>query len=445
MRLLGLEITRARAPAPTAPEQRVVQGNGTSWLPNLLRWFSSEARGAEEVVSEDRALTIAAVFTAVRIIAGTMASLPLHVLRRTERGREFALKHWAYGLLHDSPNEYHTTATWLTTYVAHRLLWGDWYNRIEWLRNGTAGALLPLMPWEVTPFRVADGKRIDVGTRFAMPGEQVYMLETAKGREYWASEDILHVPGLGYDGVKGLSVVRYNCHTLGTAKSMERFTGAFFRNSAKIGGILQVPARMSETAQKNLRDSLSEEMAKEENAFKTIVLEDGAKFIPYTMPLEDAQLLDARKFSRSEIITGLFGVPPHLSGDTERQTSWGTGIEQMDIGYAKHTISPLAVGLEQELKRKLFGRGAPEYAKFNLDALMRGDFKSRIEALVAAAGGPFITREEARDIEDWNMTGEPGANKLLTPLNMGVGATPPAAEPAPTSDPATPAAPDTEA
>lgn len=434
---ISLELSRA-APAPRAPEARVVQGNGTGWLANLLNFFSSESRGGAEVVSEDRALTISAVFTAVRIISGTMSSLPLHVLRRTERGREFALRHWSYTLLHDSPNEYHTTATWLRMYVAHLVLWGNFYNRIEWLRNGSAGALLPLMPWEVTPFRVADGKRVDVGTRMAMPGEQVYLVETSKGKEYWASEDILHVPGVGYDGVKGLSVIRYNCHTLGTAKSMERFTGAFFRNSAKIGGILQVPARMRETAQKNLSDSLTDEMAKEENAFKTMVLEDGAKFIPYTMPLEDAQLLDARKFSRSEIITGLFGVPPHLSGDTERQTSWGTGLEQQDIAYSKHTISPLCTGLEQELKRKLFGRGASEYAKFNLDALQRGDFKSRIEALVAAAGGPFITREEARDIEDWNMTGEPGADLLLTPLNMGVGATPPKEEPKPS--PAAPAA-----
>ena len=426
MRLFGFEISKARIAKPN--EGRVVQGNGVGWLSNLLNWTGAGA--ADAVVTEDRALTISAVYTAVRIITGTMSSLPLHVMRRTQKGREFALSHWAYGLLHSSPNEFHTTSTWVSTLIAHRLLWGNAYARIEWLGNGKADAIYPLMPYEVEPFRVAPGQKVWLGTRWAIPGEQAYQVDSPGGREYFAAEDMLHIPGLGYDGIAGLSVIRYMSEMLAGAKAMERFTSAFFKNGAKPGAVLETPGRMNEAAQKNLAQSISKEFSSPENAFKVLVLEQGAKLHTYTMPLADAQLLEGRKLSRAEIY-GLYGVPPHLGGDTERQTTWGTGLAEMDVGYSKHTILPLCVSVEQELNRKLFGRGAAEYAKFNLAALERGDFKSRVEALMHAAGGPFITREEARDLEDWPKSGEAGADKILTPLNMGVGATPPKPEPAP--------------
>jgi len=417
MRIFGFDISRAPRGEPRS-------GN---WLTSLLGSWQAESAGSGATITEDRALTISAVYTAVRIISGTMSSLPLHVMQRTDTGREFATKHWAFPLLHDSPSEYHTTSLWLTTVIAQRLLWGNSYNRIAWLENGRADAIYPLMPWEVEPFRVGAKEKIWLGDeqrgRWALPNEQVYAVQSVAGREYFAAEDILHFPGLGYDGLKGLSVVRYMADTLAKAKAMDKFTSAFFRNGAKPGAILETPGRMNEAAQKNLALSISKEFSSTENAFKVLVLEQGAKLHTFTMPLQDAQLLEGQKLTRAEIY-GIYGVPPHLGGDTERQTTWGTGIAEMDVGYSKHTILPLCVGIEQEINRKLFGRGASFYAKFNLSGLERGDFKSRVEALMHATGGPFLTREEARDLEDWPLSGEPGADKLLTPLNMGVGATP---------------------
>lgn len=405
-----------------ATRARYETGNGNDIIKIITEAWGGGKSASGVSINEDKALTIGAVYTALRIIGGTMASLPLHVMRRTEVSNEFAVRHWAYPLLHDSPNEYHSSFTWREVLIAHLLLWGNHYSRIEWLNNGSASALYPLMPWCVEPYRLKNG-------------EQRYRILMADGKEDLPADEILHVPGMGYDGIKGVSVIQYQRDALGTAKAMDLFTGSFFANGAKPGAILETPGRMNPEAQKNLATSIAEKFGDASDAFKVLVLEEGSKLHTYTMPLQDAQLLDSRKLSRSEVF-GLYGVPPHLGGDTERSTSWGTGIEQQDIGYAKHTITPLCVRIEQEINRKLFGRGSGLYAKFNLAGLMRGDFKSRMEGMRIAVGGPFLTRAEAREIEDWNMSSEPGMDQVLTPLNMGVGANPPRPEKTPAAEPA---------
>jgi HK97 family phage portal protein len=393
-------------------------GNGNDIIKMITEAWGGGKTASGVSINEDKALTIGAVYTAVRIISDTMGALPLHVYQRDERGRKFAQRHWAYALLHDSPNEYHTSSQWRRIMIAHRLLWGRAYSRIDWLKNGAAGALYPLMPWTVQ-------------TRRTERGTQFYRVQLPDGHEDLPADEVLHFPGLCYDGIDGVSVIQKQREALGLSKAMEEFSSAFFGNGAKPGAILEVPARMKEEAQKNLALSIAEKFGRPSDAFKVMVLEEGSKLHTYTMPLEDAQLLDARKFSRGEIF-GWYGVPPHLGGDTEKSTSWGTGIEQQDIGYAKHTITPLCVDFEQEINRKLFGRGTGFYCKFNLDALQRGDFKSRMEGYKSAVGRPFISVNEARELEDWNTID--GYDDIALPLNTGVG--PGEEPPAPGSEPA---------
>jgi HK97 family phage portal protein len=403
MKLLGFDIKRS---APT-----VEQGNGTGWLTNILdlmeSWGLKSPAGV--VVNEDKALTIGAVNTSIRIISSTIASLPLFVYRRGGEGggRELAARHWAYPLLHDSPNEYHTSYTWRETLVAHLLLWGDSFNRIEWLGNGSAGALYPLMPWQVE-------------VKLTSKGVKYYQVLLPDGREDLGDDEVLHVPGLSYDGLRGLSVIGKMRDALGLTKAAENLASTFFSNGAKPGWNLQVPGRMSAEAQLNLAKSLAERFASKD-ALGVLVTEEGSKLIgPLTMPLKDAQFLEMRKYQRSEIF-GWYGVPPHLAGDTEKSTSWGTGIEQMDIGYAKHTIRPRCVSIEQEINRKLFGRGSGLYCEFDLNGLQRGDFKSRIEALMLATGRPFLTGNEARDLEGWNKSIQADMDTVALPLNTGAG------------------------
>jgi HK97 family phage portal protein len=404
MRLLGFDIQRAGRPRP-AERSGIEQGNGTGWLQNLFAALAGPKTVAGAPMNEYIAWSIGAVYTSVRIVSGTISSLPLHVYRRDEEGRQtLASRYWAYPLLHDSPNAYHSSFVWRELLVSHLMLWGNSYNRIEWMRSGTASELLPLMPWTVEPYRTEQG-------------EQRYRVREGSITEDLPADEVLHVPGLGYDGIRGVSVIQAQREALGLARAMENFTASFFGNGAKPGAILEVPSRMEETAQQNLALSIAEKFGSSQDAFKVLVLEEGAKLHTYTMPLEDAQLLESRKFSRSEIF-GWYGVPPHLAGDTERQTSWGTGIEQMDIGYAKHTIIPWLARIEQELARKLFGRGSGFYARFSLEGLLRGDFRSRMEGYAQAAGGPFLSRNEVRELEDWPRLAGDEFNRPLRPMAM---------------------------
>lgn len=413
---------RRRMAGSAARERRAryEHGNGTKWLSSIMDWCLGARTSSGIYITEDKALTIAAVFTAVRFISSTIAALPLHVYRRNEAGgRELATRHWSYPLLHDAPNEYHTSFTWRELMLAHLLLWGNSYNRIEWLGNGSAGALLPLMPWDVRP-------------KLTSRGVKFYQVSLPDGKEDLSDDEVLHVPGLSYDGLQGLSVIGKMRDSLGLAKTAEDLAGSFFANGAKVGGILEVPGRMDPEAQKRLVESLSERFAGKDGAFKAIVLEEGAKLHgPNMMPFKDAQFLEIRKFQRSEIF-GWYGLPPHLGGDTERSTSWGTGIEQQDIGYAKHTITPWCVRIEQEINRKLYGRGSGLYCKFNLDALVRGDFKSLMEGLQIAVGRPWLSANEARELTEWDR--KDGLDDVALPLNTAGGGAASGATPAQQED-----------
>ena len=400
---------------PRTPERRSA---AMTWLDTLIDVLGGGKSASGVTITHENALSIAAVFTCVRIISGTIGALPMHVYRATEDGgRDLARRHWAYALLHDSPNQYHTAMTWRELMTAHLLLWGNSYNRIEWLGNGAAAALYPLMPWSVQP-------------KLTKGGAKFYEVRLGgAGGEELADYEVLHVPGLSYDGMQGLSVISKMRDSLGLARAAEDFAAQFFANGARIGGILETPGRMNEIAQKRLVDSIAEKYAGKADAFKVLVLEGGAKWHGgLTMPLRDAEFIELRKFQRSEIF-GWYGLPPHLGGDTERSTSWGTGIEQQDIGYAKHTITPLCVRIEQELNRKLFGRGSEFYCRHNLDGLQRGDFKTRMEGLQIAVGRPFMSVNEARQLSEMNRLEAADYDQVALPLNIGVGASPTAPNP----------------
>ena len=403
MKFLGWEITRAKRSAG------IEQGNGLGWLANIFQLWGGPQSSSGIAINEDRALTIGAVYTAVRIIGSTMASLPFHVYRRiSQGGRELALQHWAYPLLHDSPNEYQTAFTWREVMMAHLLLWGDSFNRIEWLGNGSASDLYPLMPW-------------DVDVKMTSGGVKYYHVRMPDGVEDLPDDEVIHVPGLTYDGLRGMSVIGKMRDALGLAKAAENLAASFFANGAKPGWNLQVPGRMSETAQQNLARSIAERFAGKDQ-LGVMITEEGSKLVgPLMMPLKDVQFVELRQASRSEIF-GWYGVPPHLAGDAEKNTSWGTGIEQMDIGYAKHTIAPWAKRIEQEVNRKLFVRGSGLYCEMDMNGLMRGDFKSRMEGYQIAAGRPFLTGNEIRELEGWNASAQKDMDQVALAANASAAA-----------------------
>jgi HK97 family phage portal protein len=401
-------------------------GNPLMTLLNAL--IGGEKSAAGIPMDEHKALALATVYACVDVIAKTVGALPLHVYRREDAGgRKVAMRHWAYPLLHDSPNEYHTSFDWRHVMLTHVLLWGNAYSRIEWLGNGSASALLPLMPWDVEP-------------KLTSGGAKYYAVRLPDGNfEDLPDDEVMHVKALSYDGLRGISPIRKLRDSLGLAKAAESFSADFFANHAQPGVVMEVPKRLDEKAQKNLTESVAARFAGAGNRFGVMVLEEGAKMHTVTMPPKDAEFIEQRKFQRTEIC-GWYGVPPVFVGDYEKANF--ANSEQQDLSFAKHTITPWCVRIEQELNRKLFIRGSGFYCKFSLEGLLRGDFKTRMDGLQIAVGGPFLTRNEARELEDWNAI--EGADELLTPLNLGVGAKPEPVEPkepAPAAAPA-PAEPD---
>jgi len=286
--------------------------------------------------------------------------------------------------------------------IVHALFWGNHYSAIEMDARGNV-VLLPLLPWNTTVRLTSDG------------GRKVYRVRLSDGSEKEFREDrIVHVPALGSDGLIGISPVRRLRNMYGLAISAETFGAKFFANDARPSVILETPAKINQEAQKNLVSSLYEKFSGAENKWKVLVLEEGAKMHMVQMPLDDAQFLQTRQLQDAQI-AAIYKVPPHMVAMTEKQTSWGSGIEQMDIGFAKHTILPWCRKIEMELGRKLFA-GTEFFARFSLEGLMRGDFKTRNEGYAIQVQNGIRTRNEIRELED--LPPQSDGDIALVPANL---------------------------
>ena len=359
--------------------------NPAQWL---LDWVSGGSSAAGIPVTEDKAMGVPMAYACTRVIAEALASLPCHIYRRRPGAKfaDLAPDHWAQPLISAAPNPLHTAFTWHELIAVHALLWGNHYSAIDIDNRGDV-VFLPLLPWNVTVRVTSDGKR------------KVYIARLSDGSEKEFREDrILHIPALGSDGLIGISPVRRLRNMYGLAIAAENFGSKFFANDMRPSVILETPAKMNQDAQKNLLTSLYEKFSGAENKWKVLVLEEGAKMHMVQMPLEDAQFLDTQKLQDTRIC-GIFGAPPHLVGIVDKSTSWGTGIEQQNIGYATHTIRPWCVKIEAEAKRKFYA-GSARFLRFNLDGLQRGDYKSRMDGHAVAVQHGLKLIDEIRELED---------------------------------------------
>lgn len=362
--------------------------------------FGEQISTSGVYVTEFTAMQLAAVATAVKILSETVASLPLQVYTRRDGFNEPASDHPYQYLLHDSPNDWTTSFIWRELGMAHVALWGNHYARLEWSRGGQLLGIYQLMPWQVAPYRKAGAIR--------------YRITLDDGQEDLPAEEVLHIAGLSYDGLKGLSVIRDHArNTVGLAQEAENFGARFLANDARPGVALEHPSNLTDAAAQRLRESFSANYGGK-NRSKPMVLEEGMKLKEIGIPSEDVEFIQTRNYQRSEIF-GLYRIPAHLSGDSEKQTSWGTGIEQMDIGFIKHCIRPWLVRWEQELNRKIFGRRNKYFCEFNIEGFLRGDFKTRMDGYDKATGGPIMTVNEARRKE--NLPPLPGGDMRLMPVN----------------------------
>lgn len=344
-----------------------------------------------EAVNAGTAMRVATVYACVRIIAGAVATLPLPIKKRIDdRTREDASDNPLWDVLRRRPNRWQKPAQFRRMMQAHLLLRGNAYALIVRSVRGTVMELIPLHP-----------DRVEVKQEDDL--SLTYTLSKKNGTRVRINQaDVFHLVGLTLDGVTGLSPIAYARETIGLAMAMENHGASTFSNGARPSGVLAHPGKVGKEGLENLRESIDRYRAGEENDSKILVVEEGITFTPLTMTAEDAQWIESRKFSRSEIAM-FFGVPPHMLGDTEKSTSWGSGIEQQAIGFVTYTLEDHLTTWEEAINVDLVPANTPEiYARFNRSALVRGDIKTRFEAYERGRRMKVLSANDVRALEDLN-------------------------------------------
>lgn len=334
-------------------------------------------------VSEEISLQIAAVWRAVNLIAGTNASLPLKVFSEDSRERV------RVSVL-DSPHPEMTTYEFWEVVWFCLLLWGNAYLQKIRDANGSVSEL-----WIVHPSLVQVG-RVKASSDF--PGGKVFAVTDDQGKEHvLTSRDILHIPGPGYDGICGVSPIRLARQGLGLSLAAEQYGARLFGSGSLMSGVLQTEQRLDQPKADQLKASWQAKVSGLGNAHQVAILDSGAKFQPVSIPPEDAQFLESRRFQVAEVAR-LFGIPPHMLFDLERTTSWGTGIETQGIGFVVYTLRPWLTRVEQRVTKELLDDG--QYAEFTVEGLLRGDSKTRAEFYTAMVGIRAMSANEVRSREN---------------------------------------------
>lgn len=377
-------------------------------------------------VTEDTALTYAAVWACVRVISETMAALPWHVYRRTESGREAVDSQVAW-LLNNQPNMEMTAFSFREALMAHVLTWGNGYAEIV---KDMAGRVMEL--WLLSPDRVCVERDRDTKAL-------VYRITNPDGPDtFLAADRVLHIHGLGFDGVSGYSPVRMAARSIGLGLAQDTFAQAFYANGTVFGAIVEMPAgRMDAKQIDDAEKLLNDKSRGPDKAFKVKVVPNGSAVHKLSMPLTDAQFLESRKFSVTDIARW-FRVPPHKIADLDRSTN--NNIEHQSIEFVTDTIVPWARRLEQEANVKLFAARSQgrQYTSLSINALMRGDSKARAEFYRTMLQIGAMSINEIRSLEELNGIGDAGDAHLVqinqTTLewlvdNPGTKANQPASEP----------------
>jgi len=347
-------------------------------------FFGSTPSG--KVVNERTAMQTSAVYACVRILAETIASLPLHTYKRTANGKEKALDHNLYYILHDEPNSEMSSFTFREVMMTHLLLWGNAYSQI--IRDGRNKilSLYPLLP---------DKMHVDRNER-----GDIYYIYNKDGTLYsLRNDEVLHIPGLGFDGIIGYSPIALAKNSIGVSISMEEYNSKFFANGANPGGVLEHPGVVKDPAR--IRESWNAVYQGSGNAHRVAVLEEGMKFTPIGIPPEQAQFLESRKFQTEEIAR-IFRVPLHMIGDLSRATF--SNIENQSLEFVMYTLNCWLVKWEQAIKKSLFTKDEKKkyFVKFNVSALMRGDFSSRMQGYATGIQNGFLSPNCVRELEDLN-------------------------------------------
>ena len=363
-------------------------------------------------VNERSAMQMTAVYSCVRILSEAIASLPLHFYEYSDDGsKNKATNHPLYFLLHDEPNPEMSSYTFREVLMTHLLLWGNAYAQI--IRNGKGEviALYPLMPDRMTVDRDSKGK---IYYEYQMSTDDA---PTMKGSTVTlASTDVLHIPGLGFDGLVGYSPIAMAKNAIGMAIACEEYGAKFFANGAAPSGVLEHPGTIKDPSR--VRESWTQTFGGSSNANKVAVLEEGMKYTPISISPEQAQFLETRKFQINEIAR-IFRVPPHMVGDLEKSSF--SNIEQQSLEFVKYTLDPWVSRWEQAMVRSLLTAEEKKryFIKFNVDGLLRGDYQSRMNGYAIGRQNGWMSANDIRELENLDrIPAELGGDLYLINGNM---------------------------
>lgn len=354
------------------------------WKSTYSFFFGSTTSG--KTVNERTAMQTTTVYACVRILSETIASLPLHTYRHTENGKEKATENSIYHLLADEPNPEMTSFVFRETLTGHLLLWGNAYAQIIRDGRGKVIALYPLLPDKMTVDRNDKG--------------QIYYVYNKEGQLYSLRYDeVLHIPGLGFDGLIGYSPIAMAKNAIGMAIATEEYGAKFFANGANPGGVLEHPGIVKDPAR--VRESWNSVYQGSSNSHRVAVLEEGMKFQSIGIPPEQAQFLETRKFQTEEICR-IFRVPPHLVANLDKATF--SNIEHQSISFVVHTIRPWLVRIEQSINKALFTESEKReyFVSFVVEGLLRGDYASRMKGYAIGIQNGFLSPNDVRTLENMN-------------------------------------------
>ena len=363
-------------------------------------------------VDERSSMQISAIYACVRILSEAVASLPLGIYMNDDKGLKVkATDHPLYRLIHDEPNPEMTSFSLRETMMIHLLLWGNAYAQIIRSSKGDVLALYPLMPDRMKVDR--DDRRnlyyeyqADAGDAPATKGSVIR----------FKPEQILHITGLGFDGLVGYSPVAMAKNIIGMTQACEEYGSKFFKNGAYPGGVLEHPGTLEDP--EKVRDSWNKAFGGSSNAGKVAVLEEGMKYQPISFSPEQSQLSATREYQLNEIAR-IFRIPPHMLGDLTKSSY--ASIEQQSLEFVKYTLDPWLIRWEQAMARRLLSEDekGKYYFKFNVDGLLRGDYNSRMQGYSIGRQNGWLSANDIRKLEDMDMIPEErGGDLYLVNGNM---------------------------
>ena len=378
---------------------------------SAYRFFMGSSTSGKRV-NERSAMQMTAVYSCVRILSEAVAGLPLHLYQYTDKSsREKAVDNPLFFLLHDEPNTEMTSFVFRETLMTHLLLWGNAYSQIIRNGKGEVVGLYPLMPDRMTVNRDEKGR---LYYEYMVSSDDAKTLKDGTVR--LSPYDVLHIPGLGFDGLAGYSPIAMAKNAIGLAIAAEEYGSKFYANGATPSGILEYPGTVKEPDK--VRESWNAGFGGSSNAHKIAVLEEGMKYTPISISPNEAQFLETRKFQINEIAR-IFRVPPHMVGDLEKSSF--SNIEQQSLEFVKYTLEPWLVRWEQAMQRSLIPQDdkSKYFIKFNVDGLLRGDYQSRMQGYATARQNGWMSANDIRELENLDrIPAEDGGDLYLINGNM---------------------------